>query len=120
MQSSNNWVKLFVYGTLKSGFTAEYLMHPGKVIEAEKVLYGYKMYTNGGYPMVVPGDKANKVIGEVWEIPKENLYDLDSYEGHPSLFKRTKILDDIFIYLYNHSDYLNSHYTTFLESGIFK
>lgn len=92
-------MKVFVYGTLKKGFHANYMMQPGLLINSNLSIKGLKMYSNGSYPMAVKGTDKDKVTGELWDIPDNNLVHLDRYEGHPTLFKRT-YLENLDVYLY--------------------
>ena len=112
-------MKVFVYGTLKSGHGAEDLMWPGHVLYSKEVS-GYRLYTNGGYPMAVPGQRSDRIVGELWEVPRDNLERLDSYEGHPYLFKREVVMDgedEFYMYVYQ-SDPEQQGYTR-LPDGVF-
>lgn len=110
---------VIVYGTLKEDFSANYLLQPGKLVNKCVKLNGFKMYTNGGYPMVVPGLDTDFIIGEEWKIPVENLIDLDQYEGEPHLFKRIQLPnEETYIYLYNNTENMNIYQE--IKNGIFK
>jgi gamma-glutamylcyclotransferase (GGCT)/AIG2-like uncharacterized protein YtfP len=86
---------LFVYGTLKSGFGANDLLQPAKLVAQEVALRGFNMYSNGAYPMVVESPyPKDTVYGEIWEIHEDALRRLDSYEGHPHLFVRGWLSSD--------------------------
>ena len=113
-------MKLLVYGTLKKGYPAEDLMEGGSLLQQDVVLYGYKMYTNGSYPMCVPGKSTDKIVGEVWDMPEENIPRLDSYEGHPHLFSRTKLknLPETFMYVYQ-DDLEENAWAEQIVSGFF-
>ena len=81
-------MKMFVYGTLKKNFSANYLMGDHFIKEAETVPK-FTMY-DGGFPQVVRGGSTS-IKGEVWDVPEELLPRIDMYEGHPTLFERQEI-----------------------------
>ena len=65
-------MKLFVYGTLKTGYafnshTLGSNKNSKKV--SDGVIHGFDMYSNGSYPYIVEvEDKTHTVTGEVWEV----------------------------------------------------
>ena len=106
--------KIIVYGTLKQGFSNSLDKFDGTKIK-NIVLTGWDMYTNSWYPQVVPGNGSIKA--ELWEVPEYSMEDLDSYEGHPTLFKRTPIEGlDAEMYVYQGSV---KNYTR-LQNGVFE
>jgi len=90
---SNNNCRLFVYGTLKSGYGNNRLMRPGKFIK-KACLDGYILSGNGvPFAIESPGDH---IIGELWEVPKyQMLGPIDSLEGHPYFYTRTWVKDQL-------------------------
>lgn len=79
---------VLVYGTLRPGQgNYEYLIAPHYHTLETVTVEGYEMYSNGGFPYVVPSaDPHSKVTadlvayhGQDWE---EFLADLDSLEGY--------------------------------------
>jgi gamma-glutamylcyclotransferase (GGCT)/AIG2-like uncharacterized protein YtfP len=94
--------RVAVYGTLKRGKSADLAdWHPDNVFVEERTLQGYDMYTQGWYPMCVPG--TGTILVEVWDVSEKCMDVLDGYEGHPDLFKRTYVKDiDAEMYVYNH------------------
>lgn len=82
---------MFVYGTLKRGRGANRIFGSSKLIGEGTTIQGnYRMHS-GGYPMVT-ADGHFHVKGELYEVtdPKV-LENLDYYEGHPTLFKRSPV-----------------------------
>lgn len=74
---------VFVYGTLKDGHSNNGLMHRSTLI-GEGLLDGYKMFSvHGSFPCIIPKDKS-QVFGELWEVPMEDLPNLDRLEGYYS------------------------------------
>lgn len=65
-------MRLFVYGTLKRGFTLnEHTIGGDNSCRyiGEGKIEGFDMYSNGSYPYIVPvEDKSHKVSGEIWEV----------------------------------------------------
>jgi len=109
-------MKVFVYGTLKNGYSNNFLMKGYESIE-KCYVEGYKLYTNGFYPCAVNGNEEDIIYGEVflYEKNQENiLKKLDCLEGYDDskkdLYKRIEIkaftIYDSFqcyMYLYNRS-----------------
>lgn len=78
--------KVFVYGTLLSGqCNNDVLCNATKLCDATTE-QKYRMYTNGGYPMIVRDHDGNGGViqGEVWEVDSETLKSLDRLEGTAS------------------------------------
>ncbi len=99
--------KLSVYGTLKKGFHNNYMLKDSQYVGKWNLPPNYTMLNLGSYPGVVPGGNT-PVRGEVWEVSEEVLKRLDQFEGHPHLFKRVPVDDDIEMYLYQHSPIVDS------------
>jgi gamma-glutamylaminecyclotransferase len=113
--------KLFVYGTLKQGFHAHFLLK-----KAPAALYGeirtrpeYHLYDVGSFPgLILDVASQGGVTGELYEVPQSAFKDLDRYECvGTGLFKREIIeLEDgtkAYAYLFN-SDLENA---SKVESG---
>ncbi|MCY7420650.1 MAG: gamma-glutamylcyclotransferase [Chitinophagaceae bacterium] len=86
----NNVIKLFVYGSLRSGFkhpAYEYISRYFMLIGAAKVKG--KLYDMGSYPAAIPTQENFFILGELYELKYEKEFDwafeqLDDYEGvHP-------------------------------------
>ena len=60
-------MRIFVYGTLKSGHYNNLYLEDSNYICDGKVK-GYKMYTNGMYPYAVKGDEDDTISGEIFEV----------------------------------------------------
>lgn len=82
--------RLFVYGTLKNGFTFhdEYLGN-GKSEFVGKALASpdYSLYV-GAQPHMIREHTDKHVKGELYELGTDILEDLDYLEGHPVIYKR--------------------------------
>ncbi len=74
-------MRLFVYGTLRSGGSNHHLLKTATVVAKDICLCGYAMYNFGPYPFVEPSAEAESMIyGEIYEIPLELLPILDRLE----------------------------------------
>lgn len=72
---------VFVYGTLKRGYGNHDVMKmAGGEFLGEDKLQRHQMYTNGAFPMIVPGLAARCVRGEVFAV--NSLRGLDQLEGY--------------------------------------
>ena len=84
---------IFVYGTLKRGRRANYLLANSRFL-GEGSIEGYDMYLVVDFPAIVKGKGIVK--GEVYEIDEETLKELDNYEGFPLLYDR--VLESVNLY----------------------
>ncbi len=83
----NNAVRIFVYGSLRSGFQSNAYNYVSKYFS----LIGLAktngiMIDMGSYPIAVPSNLNNLIIGELYEIEQLNMFNyaiaqLDDYEG---------------------------------------
>ena len=77
--------KVFVYGTLMNGESNHHFLENSSCLGASTV-EGYQMYNVGWYPAIVAGD--GMVIGELYEVPQEDMSRIDMLEGEGSLYIR--------------------------------
>lgn len=98
--------KVFVYGTLMSGQSANHLLADA-VYVGKYILRDYAMYNLGSYPGIQP-KLGESVYGEVYDIKDELIPNLDRYEGEGSLYMRMPVKVhnctesvEAFAYLYN-------------------
>lgn len=87
---NSDTVMVVVYGTLKKGdYNHSYMksaqsIYHGMVISKEKM---FRMVSVGGsFPAIVSGDK--RFIGELYEVPVQNIDILDALEGYPTMYNR--------------------------------
>ena len=83
-------VKLFVYGTLMQGFHNHYLLGGAKFVGPATTQENYSMYVSG-IPYVSEKPATYPIEGEVYEVDKYTLEDLDRLEGHPVWYQRKEI-----------------------------
>lgn len=83
---------VFVYGSLKRG-----LQHAGEMRDAEylgrdSLLGAYLVLYEEGYPgLVLTGDSAEEVHGELYRVSRELLAGLDEFEECPDLYQRRQV-----------------------------
>lgn len=89
--------KIFVYGTLKSGYGNNRLIeHANKLGEHTVEAGRYCLVDLGPFPAVMPVDEISglaptKVTGEVWEVDDQTFERVDGLEGYPHFYNREKI-----------------------------
>ena len=84
-----NFETVFVYGTLLTGMgNWRRLLAPTKGIPAE--ISDYIMISLGYFPGIIPVPD-NQIKGELFLVDKELLGRLDTLEGHPTFYLRTKV-----------------------------
>lgn len=89
MTGGGHAVRLFVYGTLRSGGGASGLLRGCRLAGAGTV--AGTLYDLGRYPALVL-DGRWPVEGEVWRCPPDALAGLDEYEGvAEGLFERVEV-----------------------------
>jgi gamma-glutamylcyclotransferase (GGCT)/AIG2-like uncharacterized protein YtfP len=85
---------IFVYGTLKHDFHNHRIIADQKFIgHGETLGEHWQMYSLGGFPGVVHGDKT--IVGELYEVDEQAFQRCDRLEGHPHFYRReiVEVLD---------------------------
>jgi len=107
---------IFIYGTLKNGcinndilknLSAQFLF-PAETIQEYPMYLSEDMMEYFPYFENQPG-KGNIIQGEVWDIPRQNLEELDYFEGVPDLYVRDKIKVEFEKNIYDCLCYFKSH-----------
>lgn len=90
-------LRVFVYGTLKSGRSNHSAVEGNKFLGRATVTGPYAFVSLGWYPAIieVPELPVREIGGEVWEIDHDTLATLDMIEGHPSYYERRKVLTSL-------------------------
>ena len=91
-------LRLFVYGTLRKGGVAEKYLEKQLLLQQNRQLSGFVMYDAGWYPFVVPAGADSLITGDVYEVAKALLPQLDSYEGE-GYVKHFIEKENLFLYL---------------------
>ncbi|NRA45335.1 MAG: gamma-glutamylcyclotransferase [Oligoflexales bacterium] len=127
---------LFIYGSLKRGFSLSFLLKGAQFISEGYIQGPYKLFFHeGGYPCLISGKFQNaKIYGEIYLITSQTMIqEIDRVEGHPLEYKREGValysknlsdqialIGDAYIYQ-SHEDLDFNHFIpsgTFLESDI--
>lgn len=80
---------VFVYGTLKQGFSNHGLLKQSKLIGIAQTKDKFAMYSSG-IPYVSKRFKSSYISGEVYSVSNDTMYNLDVLEGHPIWYVRSK------------------------------
>ncbi|MCS7231973.1 MAG: gamma-glutamylcyclotransferase family protein [Elusimicrobiota bacterium] len=81
---------LFVYGSLLSHNSRNYLLKDSKFI-GKAILENYGLYKISWYPGIV-SKEGSKVVGEVYEVDDVTLEKIDNFEGEGELYKRERVI----------------------------
>lgn len=83
-------MKVFVYGTLKSGYGNNRLLS-GCTLVGVGTVHGYKLY-NSGFPVASPS-LEHAIFGEVWDIGENDAIreSLDRLEGEGYMYDRVSV-----------------------------
>lgn len=102
--------KVFVYGSLLSGFYNHVVLGDSTLLGVSKSPKGFAMLDLGYFPGVIKDDSSKGVIGEVYEVDDAILSRLDRLEGYLAhspergLYDRIEIdtkFGKAIIYIYN-------------------
>ena len=110
-------IPVFVYGTLKKGFGNNRLLSNAKYLGRAKTIDKYRMYSNGGFPVLKLSDDGAIVSGEIYAVTPAELLNTDALEANGVMYQRHKrqmtlyknyhnselltdktLLDDVWIY----------------------
>ena len=84
--------KLFVYGTLKRGFSRSAALLGERFWGPAQTQPRYRMYNVGNFPGLVEAADGLCIEGELWEVSPECLKRLDEIEGVGiGLYHRAKV-----------------------------
>jgi gamma-glutamylcyclotransferase (GGCT)/AIG2-like uncharacterized protein YtfP len=83
--------RVFVYGTLKSGFSNHYLLEGCEFFGDAATVPTYKMIENG-FPVIMPDPEGKPLAGEIYIVDEETLARLDQLEREGSSYDR-KLID---------------------------
>lgn len=100
---------LFVYGTLKKGFSAHRILKqaPAAFLGEAKTKPEYHLYDVGSFPgIIIDATSDGGVHGELYQVPEAAFKNLDRYECvSTGLFRRDEIeLEDgtkAYAYIFN-------------------
>ncbi|THB66331.1 MAG: gamma-glutamylcyclotransferase [Desulfovibrio sp.] len=78
---------VFVYGTLRQGFSNHGLMHGARFLGAARTKESFALYCET-IPYVCTKTRVSPIIGEVYEVDSALLAALDRLEEHPRWYER--------------------------------
>jgi gamma-glutamylcyclotransferase (GGCT)/AIG2-like uncharacterized protein YtfP len=80
---------IFVYGTLKRGFSNHSLLAGQEFAGEAQTLPSYRLYHNGSHPCLVDDQEQGVAVqGELWRVDEGFLAKLDEFEEVPHTFVR--------------------------------
>jgi gamma-glutamylaminecyclotransferase len=82
---------LFVYGTLLRGEVNHGALRSARFLSEARTEPRFELVDLGAYPGLVRGG-SRSVAGELYEVGRALLVELDAFEGHPDLFRRARVL----------------------------
>lgn len=83
-------MRLFVYGSLKTGFCHHDELAGCELLGQARTHDGFRLVRLGEYPAMVKGSEGF-VEGELYRVPVERLPALDEFEDVPFLYQRQEI-----------------------------
>ena len=113
---------LAVYGTLKENFpNYYYYLNPLVPIFRGAVIVHYKMYSNGGFPLLFKSEELTKIYVEIFEVSDAILKKIDRLEGVPDLYSRISIWleevkSEVFLYVITNKEPTGE----LIDDGIFR
>ena len=125
-EKKDSSVKVFVYGTLLSGYgNWNWALKDQKLIGEAETLPEYTMLHLGGFPGIIEGG-STAIKGEVYEVDEERMEDLDRLEGadlrypEAGMYRRETITladgQEVLTYIYNAREGWDN-YDEVVESG---
>lgn len=81
---------LFVYGSLMSGERNDAMMNGATFVAPALSAEGYTLVRRGDYPGLLGGG-TTAIAGELYRVPAPKMAELDSFEGHPHVYRRGPI-----------------------------
>ena len=103
--------QVFVYGTLKRGYSNAHYLHGQRFVGEARTQPVYRLANLGAYPgLWTPQEDGRSIVGEVWEVDDACLERLDILEdvaGGEYLRERAALLppfdtSPVEIYIYAH------------------
>lgn len=83
---------LFVYGTLKSGFSNHAVLGDSRYA-GEASIKNFEMRDLGAFPGITEME-GGIIHGELYIVSEKVMIDVDQLEGYPNLFNRKEIKTD--------------------------
>jgi len=109
-------LNVFVYGSLKKGYSNSNLLNDQEYLGEFKTLDKYSMVSLGTFPGVFLNGGSSQIQGELYEVSQACMDSLDQLEGYPNFYDRVLVQiensqGDIYVawiyYLPSEMDYLD-------------
>lgn len=85
-------MRVFVYGTLKRGFSLHHHLAPFVFLGTAETATRYRLYALGWYPGMVEVEDGHAIKGEVWDVDADGMQLLDKIEEVESgLYERRRV-----------------------------
>lgn len=81
---------IFVYGTLKKGFSNHRLLEGAEFAGNAKTLEKFSLYESG-IPYVFKDETVSHIYGELYQLDELTLENIDGLEGHPDWYRRKEV-----------------------------
>ena len=108
---------IFVYGTLKKGFSNHFYLENSRYLGIGKTIPKYQMYPSKNYlfPFLLKSEPNNNIVGEIYEINEKTLIELNALEDFPNMYLKELIEIELenkeiikaFIYIKNEENFKN-------------
>jgi gamma-glutamylcyclotransferase (GGCT)/AIG2-like uncharacterized protein YtfP len=82
--------RVFVYGSLLAGEPNHRLLARATLVGAARTPAVFTLHDLGAFPGMV-ADGSDAIVGEIYEVERAPLANLDHLEGHPRWYCRTPI-----------------------------
>lgn len=106
--------KVFVYGTLRKGFSNHDIIKEGnnKFLNKDETIDKYLMLDTGGFPAVIKNIPYHNIVGELYEVDNETFESIDKLESNGNLFQREKVIlksdNEAWMYFYLPENFVRS------------
>jgi len=117
-----------VYGTLKKGQHANWMLANSPFIGEFRTDIPFQMYNLGAYPALIADEESHPITLEVYAVTDEDILNcLNTYEGYPSLYQKSEIMVDkkewteaIEVTIYTMKNNHKDRFMSVVESGNWK
>ena len=86
----NSKYKLFCYGSLKKGHYNHFYLRHATYLGDYYIEPGYGLFVRN-LPFLIKHDDGPGCYGELYEVDRLSLIDIDHLEGHPDWYRRSLV-----------------------------
>lgn len=80
-----------VYGSLRKGLGNHRVLGDSKLLSTERVKIPWRMVSLSAYPGLVPSDKIEDIVVELYEVTESTYRGVECLEGYPSFYQKALI-----------------------------